>query len=215
MTMQPVTMNALTRAAMSGKPQHAANSERSAMVVNEVFKRLKAIFPAWRQAMPDDQAEQQTKRQWTIAFVEAGLSSLQQIQMGLTLARKQQTDWWPSPGKFIGWCQPTPEQFGLPSEASAFSMACRQFVDDDLPDAVRIARENCEPYSWLLMPEVKARNVFSYHYGVVVRRIMNGEDVHAEVPAALPAKPESRPCEPAVAKHHIARIKAMLGRKAA
>lgn len=220
MSLQAVTQQHMLQSLNADSP-HANDQRRSrakahcAEVVNQVFERLKTIFPAWTRALPNVTAEQQAKRQWTLAFYEAGIRTEQQVNLGLRVARQQQTDWWPSPGKFIRWCRPDPEHFGLPTEERAFRMACRQFIDDELPAAVTVARENCDPYTWLRLPEAKARQLFSYHYGVVVRRVMQGEDLTPDVPAALPEKPEARPCDPDVAKQHIAHLKAMLRRAAA
>lgn len=48
-------------------------------VVNALFKELQAIFPAWKQAWPDDDALKAAKRSWTKAFIVEGINQLEQI----------------------------------------------------------------------------------------------------------------------------------------
>ncbi len=51
----------------------------STEVVNALFKELQAIFPAWKQAWPDDEALKAAKRSWIKSFVAAGINTLEQI----------------------------------------------------------------------------------------------------------------------------------------
>ena len=82
-------------------------------VVNRLFVELQAIFPAWRQAWPDDKALAAAKRSWIKGFAAAGITSLEQIRFGLEQCRLYGGDFIPSVGKFIAWCRPTPESLGF------------------------------------------------------------------------------------------------------
>jgi hypothetical protein len=91
--------------------------------INNVFARLKAIFPAWRSAYPDDAALAEAKKIWVLGFIDAGISSTEQVAAGMRKARLSGTDFFPSVGKFISWCRPQPEDIGLPPVASAYQEA--------------------------------------------------------------------------------------------
>ena len=83
--------------------------------INELFKELRSIRSAWRQAWPDKQTYQASKRQWFQAFLEEGVCTQGQIDYGMAQVRKHPGDFIPSPGQFIEWCKPTPEMLGLAS----------------------------------------------------------------------------------------------------
>lgn len=90
-------------------------------VINKVFKELSLIFPAWKHNWKDEEQLNSVKLQWTKAFVENNISSLDQIKHGFAKARQSESDFLPSCGKFIAWCTPTPEDLGYPSEQQAMS----------------------------------------------------------------------------------------------
>ena len=96
-------------------------------VVNALFKELQAIFPAWKQAWPDDEALKAAKRSWIKSFVAAGINTLEQIRFGIQKCRVLGTDFAPSSGKFIKLCQPTPEEMGIPPLARALAEALENF----------------------------------------------------------------------------------------
>ncbi len=122
----------------------------TADVVNALFKELQAIFPAWKQAWPDAESLNAAKRSWIKAFIVAGITTLEQIRYGLQNCRQIGGDFAPSVGKFIKWCQPTPEMLGIPSHDKAF----REALENSHPSrfgartwshpAVRHAALQCE-----------------------------------------------------------------------
>lgn len=71
---------------------------------NEIFKALKGIFPSMSNFIKTQQEYDTMRREWISAFVESGLN-LSQVDAGLVIARKQNTDFLPSVGKFISWCK--------------------------------------------------------------------------------------------------------------
>jgi hypothetical protein len=91
--------------------------------INNVFARLKAIFPAWRNAYPDDAELAEAKKIWVRGFIDAGINSTEQVAAGMRKARLSGVDFFPSVGKFIAWCKPQPEDIGLPPASSAYQEA--------------------------------------------------------------------------------------------
>ncbi|MBA1200376.1 Replication protein P [Pseudomonas capeferrum] len=147
-------------------------------VVNVLFKELQAIFPAWKQAWPDEQALAGAKRSWVKAFVAAGIDTLEQIRHGLLNCRQFGGNFAPSVGRFITWCQPTPESLGLPSYDKAFG----EVLENAHPSrfgghtwshsAVRHAALQGEMRNFgELMPE-QARAIFGRAYAITLRLLI-------------------------------------------
>ncbi|WP_370548336.1 replication protein P [Edwardsiella tarda] len=91
-------------------------------LVDVLFDNLVPIFPAARHTvMADPSAEAATKRQWILAFAENGITTVEQVRAGMRIARQQETDFWPSCGKFIAWCRDgMVSAVGLPAAADIF-----------------------------------------------------------------------------------------------
>ncbi|UVL70619.1 replication protein P [Pseudomonas protegens] len=152
----------------------------TADVVNALFKELQAIFPAWKQAWPDDDALKAAKRSWIKAFIAAGINSLEQIRYGLQNCRQVGGDFAPSVGKFIKWCLPTPEMLGIPSHDKAF----REALENSHPSrfgerawshpAVRHAALQCEIHNLGDQIPEKASKVFDRAYDITIRRLVQG-----------------------------------------
>jgi hypothetical protein len=102
------------------KPEPAALNTEAVGFVNDLFKSLQVAYPAWRQAFPTDKELQLAKKSWIRAFAENGITAKEQVARGMRQARRDQSDFFPSVGKFIGWCRMTPEELGLPSEDLAW-----------------------------------------------------------------------------------------------
>tara|TARA_R110002051_G_C8702641_1_gene494591 strand:- start:26 stop:742 length:717 start_codon:yes stop_codon:yes gene_type:complete len=94
-------------------------------VINKVFKELALILPAWQYAWKSDDPQNPdkvlnaAKQQWTKAFIENNICTVEQISHGFAKARKYDSDFVPSCGKFISWCTPSHEDLGFPSEQKA------------------------------------------------------------------------------------------------
>ena len=87
----------------------AGVSEATAKVINGLFRELRSIFPAWKQAWPDMATYKAAKQQWMQGFLEAGICSTEQLRFGLMRARQAAKDFVPNVGVFIDWCTPTAE----------------------------------------------------------------------------------------------------------
>ncbi|MGR3892804.1 replication protein P [Pseudomonas sp. 1176_21] len=95
-------------------------SLETAEVVNGLFRRLRGIFPAWRQAWPSTEALAAAKEEWIKEFAAQGIRTIEQIEFGIEKCRKLKKPFAPSVGEFIAMCQPTPEDFGMPAPAAAW-----------------------------------------------------------------------------------------------
>lgn len=170
--------------------------EAAGQVVNLLIKELKAIFPAWRQAWPDDNDLKAYKRSMTKGFISEGITSIEQIRFGVHACRQLASDFVPSVGRFISMCKPTPEMLGLPSEDDAYAEATRNAypnagqVSWSHPAVSHAARE-VGTYNLSTMPLKASRMLFSRAYAIVCRMLANGEPLRP-ILVGLPEKVQGR-----------------------
>ncbi|MGH8346858.1 MAG: replication protein P [Pseudomonas sp.] len=192
-------------------------SPGTANVVNALFRELQAIFPAWKQAWPDDESLKAAKRSWIKAFIAAEITALEQIRYGLLNCRQLGGDFAPSVGKFIKWCQPTPEMMGIPSHDKAFREAllnlhpARRTSREWSHPAVRHAALQCELHNLADQVSEKASKIFDRAYDITIRRLVQGlplEDIALGI-GHDSQKPETQLAE----EHGDARLVATMARQ--
>jgi hypothetical protein len=165
------------------------------MIINELFRELRTIRTAWRQAWPDQKAHDAAKSTWLKAFIENGINTQEQIDMGLARCRAEDTDFIPSPGRFIANCVPTPEMVGLPPVAAAYEQALRNCHpamrgrEKWFHPAVYHATAAAGFHSLPLLSRDLGLASFEKRYLVQVCKVWRGEDV-GPLPAAELAGPE-------------------------
>ncbi len=193
MSMKPLSavLNAMTVGdsvnPITAPPQRALTDHDSQMV-SLLFEQLKIVFPAWRHAFPSDDSQRRALAEWTRALVDADCTSREQLQLGMRVAREQEIPFFPSTGMFIKWCQITPEALGLPTVDQALADVARHRKSH--PAVVIAARATRFERQTLTADEY--RKVFAQAYDQVVRRVMAGEDIEAEVLKGLPTREQIR-----------------------
>jgi hypothetical protein len=165
-------------------------------VVNLLVRELKAIFPAWRQAWPDDASLQDYKRSMVKGFVAEGITQIEQIRFGVAACRRLPSDFVPSVGRFIAMCHPTPELLGLPSEDDAYAEATRRAYPsgDRGPwshEAVSHAAREVGLYNLSTLPLKTSRELFNRAYKIVCRMVVNGQPLRP-ILIGLPETVEGR-----------------------
>ncbi|MCR3931246.1 replication protein P [Aeromonas caviae] len=159
-------------------------TDRDSKMVATLFEQLKAVFPAWKQAFPTDDHQRRALAEWTRALVDAGCTSREQLQLGMRMARSHGGDFFPSTSKFIKWCEVTPESLGLPTLDSALvEVRTRRYTHP----AVELAAKATSWERQTLSADAY-RAVFDQAYAQLVRRMMAGEDLNAEVMKGLPTR---------------------------
>lgn len=95
------------------EPEKVLSTEAE-QLVDSLFRQLKQIFPAAAStSLKGEDAEKTTKRQWVVAFAENGIKTREQLSAGVRHARASNSDFWPSPGKFISWCKDSSVVLGV------------------------------------------------------------------------------------------------------
>lgn len=154
--------------------------ESTAAVIEKLFRQLQAIFPAWRQAWPDDAAKNTAMRSWTKGFIDAGISSLEQVRYGIEECRRSGSPFAPSIGQFIGWCTPGPERFGLPTHAAAWMEALMGVYSHE---GVRIAANETGIFDLRCAKQEDKglRERFDRNYTIVIRRAQEGQPLDGKI----------------------------------
>lgn len=199
--------------------QHDQERE-TGKVINQLFRQLRSIRTAWRQAWPDKKSYMESKATWLQAFMENGICTQEQIDIGLIRCRAEPSDFIPSVGKFMQGCVPTPEMLSppLPSVEAAYKQALRnchptmhgvaKWFHPAVYHATAAAGFNSLP---LLSRELGLVS-FEKRYLEQVRKVWMGE-LLSPVPVAELAAPSAR--TPEVGNQALAEMRAMRARGAA
>ncbi|WP_054899103.1 replication protein P [Pseudomonas sp. NBRC 111137] len=160
------------------QPLHV--TPQTAEVVNDLFRRLRGIFPAWRQAWPSTEALDAAKAEWIKEFADEGIRTLEQIEFGIQKCRKLKKPFAPSVGEFIAMCVPGPEDFGMPSVAGAWVEALMGVYSHD---GVRIAANETGIFDLrsAKQEDKGLRQRFDHNYAVVIRRAQEGQPLDGKI----------------------------------
>jgi len=183
------------------KEKMSQPSRESAEVINWLFKELRSNFTAFKQAWPDQESYTQAKKTWLKAFVLSGINRIEQLQHGLNKCYLMEKPFVPTPGEFIAWCKPSPQDLGFPSPEEAYVISIKmniQFSDyrhkDDRVDAViRHAIGQICPSTYREMKVDNAKKTFKTYYDIALRQFLDGE--LKIIPKALPEKAEAHPAD--------------------
>ena len=86
--------------------------QQVAQIINGVFSQLLATFPA-SLANRDQNELNEIRRQWVPAFRENGITTMEQVNAGMRVARRQERPFLPSPGQFVAWCKQSGGALGI------------------------------------------------------------------------------------------------------
>ncbi|WP_223535325.1 replication protein P [Pseudomonas sp. GL-B-16] len=157
---------------------------QTAEVVNDLFRRLRGIFPAWRQAWPSTEALDAAKAEWIKEFAAEGIRTLEQIEFGIQKCRKLKKPFAPSVGEFIAMCVPSPEDFGMPVAADAWLEALMGTYSHE---AVKLAAEATGLFDLRAAKQedkgLRAR--FDRNYEVILRRAQAGQPLGGKIATGI------------------------------
>lgn len=107
---------ALQQLAPKQQPQRAV-PKQAVQIFNELFVQLKAAFPAAWTNLKTQEDLNELRRQWVLSFTENGITTMEQVNAGMRIARRQEVPYLPSPGQFVAWCkQGAASMYGLLDE---------------------------------------------------------------------------------------------------
>ena len=180
---------------------------------NQFFGELMAIRPAWKQAFPTDELLKTAKNQWSIALLEARVNQ-EQLTLAMRKLRQSPDDFFPSVGKFLELCKPSPQDYGLPTLEMAYREVCDKcgYVGhiEWSHKAVYHAIKQVGLFDFRQMTNERAFEAFKTAYKATVKAVMSGQAL-PEIPKAIERKEPIKSSE-AVANKHLANLKAMFGK---
>jgi len=180
----------------SGQPVARSESVNidnwAASQVDKLFASLCAQHPAWRSFLKSEQEIGEYKRQLVLAMMENGINKPEMLKLGIQKSRRNAKPWMPGVGEFVSWCQPQPEDYGLPATEEAFQEVNR-FIWNYMKDrhtwshpAVYWAAIQTPSHDRRHMTLDQWRKIYERSYEIAVRNVMNGEDLSGCLPKALP-----------------------------
>ncbi|SDG86351.1 phage replication protein P [Pseudomonas flavescens] len=167
-------------AAQVDDPRARKPTDETARIVNTLFDELRSIFPAWKQAWPNDAAEKRAKRTWVKGFMRAGVTTVEQLRYGIEACRLMDTDFAPSVGKFVKLCVPTAADLGIPLDDHAWREVVRNCANPGhhtwSHEAVRLAGSSVGWFNLRCssIPEETLRKRFDHAYYQLRRRLAMG-----------------------------------------
>jgi len=187
--------------------------------INDIFKRLSAICPAWKQAFSSTEEINAAKEEWITGFYDAGISSKSSVEYALGELRKSGEAFIPPVGRFIDWCH----EGNLPAGTKSVDESFKEIVTYNcLPLARRephkLSREtyntfrNLEDiYAFRHMPEKKARDYWEAEHLHTLQTLKDGGALHqAAEPKAYIEKKEPKKAQNSVGMKAIAEMRGML-----
>jgi hypothetical protein len=155
-------------------------SPQTTEVVNSLFRSLRGIFPAWRQAWPSTEALAAAKEEWIKGFADEGIRSLEQIEFGIQNCRKTKKPFAPSVGEFIAMCKASPEDFGMPTPADAWVEA---LIGTYSHEAVHLAAKATGLFDLRAAKQEDKglRQRFDRNYEVILRRAQAGQPLDGKI----------------------------------
>ncbi|WP_186294771.1 replication protein P [Vibrio algivorus] len=184
--MKPVHAMSVPRPQKSSFSQAPVITDETRRFVNQIFIELQASFTAWKQTFPTNEALAAAKVTWMKALVEARIVRKEQIAQGLRVARQCESDFFPSPGKFISWCK-TAEN--VPDIDTAFGMLNDYIADHQIgmPIEVRAMFDLIDRTVLRTKTESDLFRVFKRNYRFVCGLVNSGQsiDEYLREPLAL------------------------------
>ncbi|WP_248702880.1 replication protein P [Escherichia coli] len=188
------------------------------------FSQLLATFPA-SLANRDQNELNEIRRQWVLAFRENGITTMEQVNAGMRVARRQNRPFLPSPGQFVAWCREEASVIaGLPNVSELVDMVYEYCRKRGLyPDAESYPWKSNAHY-WLVtnlyqnmranaLTDAELRRKAADELTCMTARINRGETIPEPV-KQLPVM-GGRPLNRAQTLAKIAEIKAKFGLKGA
>jgi hypothetical protein len=100
------------------------------LVVNQLFKDLFSVNPAWKVSIGNDEDISNCKRQWISAFKENNITSIELLRKGMVKMRARSSPFFVSPGEFIAMCALEAKDIGAPPLDDAYMEAIRNAYPD-------------------------------------------------------------------------------------
>jgi len=148
--------------------------DQAKRLVDKVFEQLKSIFPAWQYAWKDAKAIDAAKVEWVKAFLEGNVNTVEQLREGFKHARACESDFLPSSGKFVQWCNKS-----VCDPAPGYI----RFVNREKPQhPVEVATRGQVGFNCRSVSAEKAEKIWNKHFKINYQKWVNGQLNKTETP---------------------------------
>ena len=158
--------------------------------INDVFKRLTAICPAWKQAFSTTEELNAVKQEWITGFYDSGIRSKAVVDYALSKLRESGDAFIPPVGKFIGWCREGNLPEGTKNSLESYKEVCAYQC---------LPREQRQPYglspevwhtlnnlgdipNWRQMEKIKHKKYWEEEHERTLERLRNGQPLDEAPP---------------------------------
>ncbi len=150
-------------------------------IINDIFKELRIIIPAYRYTWNTQIELDDLKRSWAKALIMSKTTDLKKIEHAIDKLRLKSVTFWPSVGEFISLCEVTAEDLGLPPMHIAYREAClkshpssdKNFSHPAIQHAVNLTTTHILAN----FPEKQSRPLFEMNYELTIKMLMNGQEL--------------------------------------
>ena len=166
--------------------------------VNWIFKDLKAIHLAWKQALSSNLTEGDLKKQFLLGFIESGVSDLDVIEAAKAKSRASKSPFLPTVGQFTEYCREVvAERIGALDSTVAYSHLVRYYskpIENREPCELNgviyhmISQLDFDTYSFKMMDENRSKIYFIEHYAKTIDYLVAGGKLQK------PIEPKMRIC---------------------
>ncbi len=155
--------------------------------INQIFAELRlAYHNQFLKAFPNDRELTMAKQLWLHALADIPAARL---RAGVRRAIRS-SDFLPTIHALRNHCNPKPDELGLPDAHAAYIEACRAPTPKNAQHwshpVVYHAGKNSDWYFLANTAESIAFPVFQRNYSLLIERLLNGENLDAPLPKALP-----------------------------
>lgn len=179
--------------------------------INELFTQLElAYHNQFHRAFPGHEQLHMAKQLWLHSLADL---PPQRIRAGARRAIRE-SEFVPNLAAMRRFCEPVPADLGLPDAYSAYLEACRAPSPKDAQNWSHPAVYHAGRASdWFLLaraPEREALPVFRRNYEIMVRRVLDGEELETPVPEGLPSR-VARPLSQEERRRRLLQLRSELG----
>ncbi|MDG1772987.1 MAG: replication protein P [Oceanicoccus sp.] len=166
---------------------NATPTEDHITAINQMFTEFQlAYHNQFHKAFSDDQKIMMAKQLWVKTLCDL---SPERIMIGTRKAIKE-SEYLPTLHTVRKFCDPNPEEFGLPDAYNAYLEACRAAtpkIEQSWSHPIVYLAGNASDWFFLSgNSEAKAFPVFKRNYEILVGRVINGERLDMPIHKAIP-----------------------------
>jgi len=154
----------------------------SILVVNRLFVFFEAVCRGFDKQYHDAQKKlDMEKIQWAKAFMDSGISRIEQVELGVKKCRLASPINTPTINQFLSWCKPSEDDFKLLPKESAYVRAFDLMRDGHISGltheqllVINHAINQSDRHFLKTNPRNKTEPVFYRNYDIAVRDFLDG-----------------------------------------